>query len=555
MANYLFTSGGSGGSAPVSGAYVVTTLDAVLSDERVLTGTANQITVTDNGAGSTVVLSTPQNIATGSSPTFAGLTLTSNLAQSGGTVSLSSTGSSVYDASTSITIGGTNATSVVLGRSGQTTTVLSKMLAPVGGAPSAPGGYTFTGMTDTGMWTELGSPNQLYLTANGTTVLLMSNLDVTAGVKMFHPDGTAGVPSEAYISDGDTGTFRIGSGSIGTTCDGVLTETVSKNSYIYTQQLVTTGSPTCFTVTSAAHTGLTASTENRSLTLNFSASKQFSTGNFSNQREAYIQAPTYTAVGASSITTAATLAISGAPTAGSNIAITNNYALLVEGGTSNFVGVTRHAGGIQVLGNITESSTDSAIQIIGNRNAGTNGADVILRGNATRTGGTLCLIQNNTTDRFAWQFHGGMTLSQGAASSGTAQMLVLTGASHTGQTASTEINFIDVNQGTVTWAAGAITNQRCYNFRAPTLAFASASTVTSSATLYIDAAPVAGTNATITNPYSLWIDAGLPRIDSTSANATTATVLGSVGPAGANTTVQEWLTISINGTTRYIPCF
>lgn len=41
-----------------------------------------------------------------------------------------------------------------------------------------------------------------------------------------------------------------------------------------------------------------------------------------------------------------------------------------------------------------------------------------------------------------------------------------------------------------------------------------------------------------------------------SANTTVATVLGSLGPAGANTTVQEWFTIkNSGGTTRYIPCF
>jgi len=41
-----------------------------------------------------------------------------------------------------------------------------------------------------------------------------------------------------------------------------------------------------------------------------------------------------------------------------------------------------------------------------------------------------------------------------------------------------------------------------------------------------------------------------------SANATTATVLGSLGPAGANTTVQEWFTIqNSSGVTRYIPAF
>lgn len=41
-----------------------------------------------------------------------------------------------------------------------------------------------------------------------------------------------------------------------------------------------------------------------------------------------------------------------------------------------------------------------------------------------------------------------------------------------------------------------------------------------------------------------------------SANASTATVLGSVGPSGASTTVQEWLTFqNSSGTVRYVPCF
>lgn len=40
------------------------------------------------------------------------------------------------------------------------------------------------------------------------------------------------------------------------------------------------------------------------------------------------------------------------------------------------------------------------------------------------------------------------------------------------------------------------------------------------------------------------------------ANNTVATAITSVGPTGANTTVQEWLTIkNAAGTTRYIPCF
>ena len=49
---------------------------------------------------------------------------------------------------------------------------------------------------------------------------------------------------------------------------------------------------------------------------------------------------------------------------------------------------------------------------------------------------------------------------------------------------------------------------------------------------------------------------GLNTTMSTTANATTATVLGSLGPAGASTTVQKWLTVTDNGgVVRYIPCF
>lgn len=53
--------------------FVTLATDAGLTNERVLTGTANQITVTDGGAGGNVTLSTPQSIHTGATPTFAGM--------------------------------------------------------------------------------------------------------------------------------------------------------------------------------------------------------------------------------------------------------------------------------------------------------------------------------------------------------------------------------------------------------------------------------------------------------------------------------------------------
>lgn len=56
--------------APTDASYVTLAANGNLSNERVLTGTSNQITVTDGGAGAAVTLSTPQSIATSSDVTF-----------------------------------------------------------------------------------------------------------------------------------------------------------------------------------------------------------------------------------------------------------------------------------------------------------------------------------------------------------------------------------------------------------------------------------------------------------------------------------------------------
>jgi len=70
---FEFASVTSSGAAPDDAQYVTLAINGTLTNERVLTGTANQIIITDNGAGSTIVLSTPQDIATSSAVTFATL--------------------------------------------------------------------------------------------------------------------------------------------------------------------------------------------------------------------------------------------------------------------------------------------------------------------------------------------------------------------------------------------------------------------------------------------------------------------------------------------------
>jgi hypothetical protein len=89
----------------------------------------------------------------------------------------------------------------------------------------------------------------------------------------------------------------------------------------------TTGSPNVLVVTGPADTTLTASTEASDVYLNLARTIQFSTGALTNQRAIKITAPTYAFSGASTLTRASTLAIIGAPIAGTNATITNSHML------------------------------------------------------------------------------------------------------------------------------------------------------------------------------------------------------------------------------------
>lgn len=110
------------------------------------------------------------------------------------------------------------------------------------------------------------------------------------------------------------------------------------------------GVPYALSVTGAAHTGLAAATEDIGADFDFSATKTWAAGAgpLATQREVYFQAPTYVgdAGGALTITKAATVAISGAPTAGANMTISNAYAFWVQAGTSKFDGSVTLSGNV-----------------------------------------------------------------------------------------------------------------------------------------------------------------------------------------------------------------
>jgi hypothetical protein len=248
---------------------------------------------------------------------------------------------------------------------------------------------------------------------------------------------------------------------------------------------VTTGLPVpLLTITSPSDTGLTAATELLDVSLNFTATKTWATGAITNQRHVLIQGGTLAAAGASVITNAATVHILGPPVAGANVTLTNAAALWVQG--------------------------------------------------------PVCFGSNvQGTSKAGFSFAQGQTNAQPTA------IYVAPVASAT-LTAATEVNLINLALNrVVTWATGALTTQREFLIQAPTYAFVAASTITNAATLAITGAPAAGTNATITNPYSLWCQGGTARFDG-------SPVFEVPADTTVPTTIIGRIPVRIGGVTRFL---
>lgn len=176
-------------------------------------------------------------------------------------------------------------------------------------------------------------------------------------------------------------------------------------------------------------------------------------------------------------------------------AATKNNAINVSAGDINITGT----------GQITKSGANALIVRTDNATAlglGTSGS--------TRTTYSALGAQTHTNTALTgvdtW-----ITYTQGA-SSGAASSITgfkWVAAAHTNQTASTEVHDWDWDlDATLTFNTGAITTQRTAIMRARTYAAAGASTITTAATLAITGPPIAGTNVTLTNTYSLVIETG-----------------------------------------------
>jgi hypothetical protein len=120
-------------------------------------------------------------------------------------------------------------------------------------------------------------------------------------------------------------------------------------------------SPAVFVLTAPADTAQTASVEVSSVFFDLSATRTYATGALALQREYRIAAPTYAFVGASTVSVAVTLDISGAPIAGTNATITAGYALRVASGASLFAGSVGVGGAPAASAALTVTSTTQGL--------------------------------------------------------------------------------------------------------------------------------------------------------------------------------------------------
>lgn len=324
MAGYSGDYSGRVGAPAGTTPYVVTAAVPGLTSERILTGTSNQIVVTDNGAGSTVVLSLPQSIATTSTPQFAGLTLTGQMTANAGTASAPSIRGDDADSGVNISANNVSLVSdgvatVVAGNDGLA--LGAPNTRPLRGASAGAGtpGITISGDTDTGTWSD--ADNQWYITAGGTAI------------------------------------YRAA------TTGSTLAQAVS-----------TSGSPTLATFTGAAHTTLAASTEAIDVNYNLARAVQFAQGALTTQRGFVVQAPTYSfATGSSTLTNAVLVDLVSAPVASTNATFTATSILRMGGAASigptstsmTYSGLNVPAHTITVTGStqVTSASMASAVRL------------------------------------------------------------------------------------------------------------------------------------------------------------------------------------------------
>ena len=175
---------------------------------------------------------------------------------------------------------------------------------------------------------------------------------------------------------------------------------------------------------------------------------------------------------------------------------------LAQLGAQTFSGAQTFGAGVLASGAIANDFSGSSGTFKTSTGAVTIGTGAVTISGATTTSNTFTL--NGTATATA------LTVAQTAQTSGVAPAMQITVGASTGITAATVAPVLQTVTATRTWATtGTVADQYEYHFVADTLASASASqTFTVASTVDISGPPIQGSNAILSNPLALDVEAG-----------------------------------------------
>lgn len=205
------------------------------------------------------------------------------------------------------------------------------------------------------------------------------------------------------------------------------------------------------------------------------------------------------ASGAHIVASSVAQALAVGPTGATNPALTVD-ASTASSATGLLVKSAAAAGGLAL--SVQSSGANENLTV----NAKGTGAIVI--GNAST--GQITLSRTTAIAGALTQTAGASSFTAGASSTAATVRYAFIGAADTALTASTEAPNVYFNMGQIRQhATGALALQRDCRFTPSTHSFVAASTLTNAYGTFIDGAPIAGTNATITNSYTLGLGANV----------------------------------------------
>lgn len=351
---------------------------------------------------------------------------------------------------------------------------------------------------------------------------------------------TSGAGGMVLTSANATASMRFVTGANNYTT-GIRLLISSSGNFAFTQGAQTSTWGKTMLITPGAHTGLTTATE--FIDVDFAArAKAWVDGTVTTQRDWYIRGQTYNKTTTSATFTNPYTAYIEAPTAGTGVTFTNGpYALglagslsLISGTTASLIRLFEPSGSgtnsssfkAQAQGsdiNYTLPATDVTNGFLKSDGSGgltwstatgwsASGATTIT-GNTSQTGSFINTFSLDEVDITQNALSSGsqptLYMLQGNHTGGAARIIKIEGGSLTNQTAGTDIIdlYLSFNR-VIQHATGSLALNRTVYIDVPTHSFVGASTLTNATAVEIHGAPIAGTNATVTNTHGILVNTG-----------------------------------------------